>query len=68
MGSSRWPRSTSTASCTAWGRPIRPDYVGKNLPTSLDEDVRVRLTETDDGADDGVELWGPGSGAGGEGT
>ena len=46
--------------------PIRPDYVGKNLPTSLDEDVRVRLTETDDGADDGVDLWGPGSGAGGE--
>ena len=42
--------------------PIRPDYVGKNLPTSLDEDVRVRLTETDDGADDGVELWGPAAG------
>jgi pyrimidine operon attenuation protein / uracil phosphoribosyltransferase len=48
--------------------PIRPDYVGKNLPTSLDEDVRVRLTETDAGADDGVELWGPGSGAGVEGA
>lgn len=27
--------------------PIRADYVGKNLPTSLDESVRVRLTETD---------------------
>ncbi len=47
--------------------PIRPDYVGKNLPTSLDEDVRVRLTETDDGGDDGVELWGPAAGADGGG-
>jgi len=47
--------------------PIRPDYVGKNLPTSLEEDVRVRLTETDDGADDGVELWGPAAGADGGG-
>ena len=27
--------------------PIRADYVGKNLPTSLDEEVKVRLTETD---------------------
>jgi pyrimidine operon attenuation protein / uracil phosphoribosyltransferase len=31
--------------------PIRADYVGKNLPTSRDQDVRVRLTEVD-GADD----------------
>jgi pyrimidine operon attenuation protein/uracil phosphoribosyltransferase len=31
--------------------PIRADYVGKNLPTSLDEKVRVRLAETD-GADE----------------
>ena len=38
--------------------PIRPDFVGKNLPTRADEDVRVRLTETD-GANDAVELWGP---------
>jgi pyrimidine operon attenuation protein/uracil phosphoribosyltransferase len=30
--------------------PIRADYVGKNLPTSLRESVRVRLTEVD-GAD-----------------
>lgn len=30
--------------------PIRADYVGKNLPTSLAEKVKVRLTETD-GAD-----------------
>ncbi len=27
--------------------PIRPDYVGKNLPTSRGDDVRVRLSETD---------------------
>ncbi len=27
--------------------PIRPDYVGKNLPTSRREVVRVLLTETD---------------------
>ena len=27
--------------------PIRPDYVGKNLPTSSDEVVHVRLAETD---------------------
>ena len=30
--------------------PIRPDYVGKNLPTALDERVRVELAEVD-GAD-----------------
>ena len=30
--------------------PIRPDYVGKNLPTSKREVVKVALTETD-GAD-----------------
>jgi pyrimidine operon attenuation protein/uracil phosphoribosyltransferase len=28
--------------------PIRPDYVGKNLPTSPTERVNVRLEETDD--------------------
>lgn len=28
--------------------PIRPNYVGKNIPTSVDEVVAVRLTETDD--------------------
>ena len=27
--------------------PIRADYVGKNIPTGLDEAVRVRLTEVD---------------------
>jgi len=27
--------------------PVRADYVGKNIPTSLDERVEVRLTEVD---------------------
>lgn len=27
--------------------PIRPDYVGKNIPTSKDETVEARLQETD---------------------
>ncbi|HNQ49948.1 MAG TPA: bifunctional pyr operon transcriptional regulator/uracil phosphoribosyltransferase PyrR [Candidatus Omnitrophota bacterium] len=27
--------------------PIRPDYVGKNIPTAKDETVQVRLAETD---------------------
>ena len=27
--------------------PIRPDFVGKNLPSAREERVRVRLTETD---------------------
>ena len=27
--------------------PIRPDFVGKNLPTSLSEQVRVRFAEVD---------------------
>lgn len=39
--------------------PIRADYVGKNLPTAEGDDVRVRLAETDDRAEDGVELWSP---------
>lgn len=59
------PRSVQLAVMVDRGHrelPIRPDYVGKNLPTSLDEDVRVRLVETDDGAEDAVELWGPASG------
>jgi len=28
--------------------PIRADYVGKNIPSSKDEDVQVKLMETDD--------------------
>jgi pyrimidine operon attenuation protein/uracil phosphoribosyltransferase len=35
--------------------PIRPDFVGKNLPTRIGEDVRVRLSEVD-GGEDTVEL------------
>lgn len=27
--------------------PIRPDYVGKNIPTSRNEEITVRLVETD---------------------
>ena len=27
--------------------PIRPDYVGQNVPTAVDEQVKVRLVETD---------------------
>jgi pyrimidine operon attenuation protein/uracil phosphoribosyltransferase len=34
--------------------PIRADFVGKNLPTSPGDEVRVRLSETDDA--DAVEL------------
>jgi pyrimidine operon attenuation protein/uracil phosphoribosyltransferase len=37
--------------------PIRPDFIGKNVPTSRDESVRVRLTETD-GEDEVVLLHG----------
>ncbi len=36
--------------------PIRADYVGKNLPTRKDEDVRVALKETD--GEDGVFVEG----------
>jgi pyrimidine operon attenuation protein/uracil phosphoribosyltransferase len=39
--------------------PIRADFVGKNLPTKLAEDVRVRLAEVDGDDADGIELWGP---------
>src|SRR5881227_4171448 len=35
--------------------PIRPDYVGKNLPTALNEQIQVRLQETDN-EPDGVWL------------
>jgi pyrimidine operon attenuation protein/uracil phosphoribosyltransferase len=37
--------------------PIRADHVGKNLPTSSSEKVRVRLTEPD-GVDDQVTITG----------
>src|SRR5881398_2719912 len=31
--------------------PIRPDYVGKNLPTATRQQIQVRLQETDNEAD-----------------
>jgi pyrimidine operon attenuation protein/uracil phosphoribosyltransferase len=34
--------------------PIRADYVGKNIPTALGDDVELRLTETD--GSDAVDL------------
>jgi pyrimidine operon attenuation protein/uracil phosphoribosyltransferase len=37
--------------------PIKADYVGKNLPTSLSQSVQVRLTDID-GRDE-VEIQGP---------
>ncbi len=36
--------------------PIRPDYVGKNIPTAQGEDVKVKLQETD--GEDGVIITG----------
>jgi pyrimidine operon attenuation protein/uracil phosphoribosyltransferase len=42
--------------------PLRADYVGKNVPTALDEAVRVRLAESD--GDDGVVLERPAVAAG----
>ncbi|KAA1376172.1 bifunctional pyr operon transcriptional regulator/uracil phosphoribosyltransferase PyrR [Aeromicrobium fastidiosum] len=39
--------------------PIRADFVGKNLPTSLVEKVKVRLTESDE--IDSVSITGPAS-------
>jgi pyrimidine operon attenuation protein/uracil phosphoribosyltransferase len=35
--------------------PIRADYVGKNLPTAVDERVTVRFTEID-GSEDAVVI------------
>ena len=37
--------------------PIRADYVGKNLPTALHEEIQVRLQETD-GRDEVVLILG----------
>ena len=34
--------------------PIRADHVGKNVPTSRQEVIKVRLVETDDGVDEVV--------------
>ncbi|MEJ0014648.1 MAG: bifunctional pyr operon transcriptional regulator/uracil phosphoribosyltransferase PyrR [Actinomycetota bacterium] len=44
------PRSVQLAVLIDRGHrelPIRADYVGKNIPTSLQESVRVQLTEID---------------------
>ena len=41
--------------------PIRPDYVGKNLPTGRDERVFVRLEETDDVDEVAIERPVPGN-------
>ncbi len=38
--------------------PIRPDFIGKNIPTSANQLVEVRLTEVD--GDEGVYLMEPG--------
>ena len=37
--------------------PIRPDYVGKNIPTSLPENIEVRIGE--DGKEDAVLIESP---------
>lgn len=37
--------------------PIRPDFVGKNIPTAKDEVVRVRVTEID--GEDSVAILAP---------
>ena len=45
------PRAVQLAALVDRGHrelPIRADYVGKNLPTALAEQVRVRLIEFDD--------------------
>jgi pyrimidine operon attenuation protein / uracil phosphoribosyltransferase len=45
--------------------PIRPDYVGKNLPTSPDQRVNVRVDEVD-GVDEVTIAGGQGGQAGRE--
>ncbi len=27
--------------------PIKPDFIGKNIPTSMNEEVQVHMTEVD---------------------
>lgn len=34
--------------------PIRPDFIGKNIPTAVDEEIKVSMTEVDD--KDGIDL------------
>ncbi len=35
--------------------PIRPDYVGKNVPTSLQENIKVKVVEID--GENGVDIY-----------
>ena len=52
------PRSVQLAVLVDRGHrelPVRADYVGKNVPTSRSENVKVRLAEND-GGDDGVSI------------
>lgn len=45
------PREISLAVLVDRGHrelPIRPDYVGKNVPTSMDEEVHVTMSEVDE--------------------
>jgi pyrimidine operon attenuation protein / uracil phosphoribosyltransferase len=56
------PRSVQLAVLVDRGHrelPVRPDYVGKNLPTSQREAVHVLLDETD--GEDAVLLSGEGT-------
>ena len=60
------PRSVQLAVLVDRGHrevPIRPDYVGKNLPTARSETVRVSVREID--GEDRVSIWQP-DGSGGE--
>ena len=53
------PRSIQLAVLVDRGHrelPIRPDYVGKNLPTSHSEEIKVSVTELD--GCDSVALYG----------
>jgi pyrimidine operon attenuation protein/uracil phosphoribosyltransferase len=61
------PRAVQLAALVDRGHrelPIRADYVGKNLPTSLQQNVRVLLAEVD-GVDE-VRVLSPAAGTAGE--
>ena len=34
--------------------PVRPDFIGKNIPTTMNEKVKVAMTEVDD--KDSIEI------------
>ncbi len=51
------PRKISLAVLVDRGHrelPIRPDFVGKNIPTSLDEQIQVQVSELD--GKDGISI------------